>query len=122
MKQLYFYNKTDVPIMINYWLDEIWVENICCEYSIKIEPGEKRIIHSSLGEWNLHSNFSYDFDKKRWLDKGFNIENYIGKFNVDKNIFIMEYDNFCFQYIETLDEDGLKIGKVHFCYKKIKID
>lgn len=122
MKQVYFYNKTDVPIMIDYWIDETWVENICCVNTIKLEPGQKRYLHSSTGEWIVHSDFTNSHDLKRWKDKGYTIAYYIGKCNIEKDIYHLADELFRFHYLETLDEENNNCGNILFCYKKIKID
>jgi hypothetical protein len=121
MKQIYFYNKTDVPIMIDFMIEMICLENNDCLHSIKIEPGEKRKIYSSNGEWILHSNFSYYSDSQLWIEKGYEISNYIGKINIKKKIFNLDYKPFCFHYMETI-EDNKIISNITFTFLKIKQD
>ena len=121
MKHVNFHNKTDLPIMIDFMIDTICVDDDNSLHSIKIGPGEKRYIYSSLGEWIIHSNFDYESDSKSWLEKGYEILNFIGKFNIDKDIFYINNDIFCLFYIESL-ENEIKNGYVTFAYKKIKID
>jgi hypothetical protein len=122
MKQIYFHNNTDVPIMIDYWIDETWVENICCSNSIKIEPREKRMIHSSLGQWNLHSEFHNSQDTKIWKDKGLDILNPVGNIacnpNTKEKYTFINYDIFSLELYQ--EENNYAI--ITFSYKKVKID
>lgn len=121
MKQINFYNKTDVPIMIDYMIEMICLENNDWLHSIKIEPGEKRKIYSSNGEWILHSNFSYYSDSQRWKEKGYEISNFIGKINIEKKNFNLDYKPFCFQYMETIENNKI-YGNITFTFIKIKKD
>jgi hypothetical protein len=125
MKQIFFYNNTDVPIMMDYWIDETWVENICCSNSIKIEPKENRKIYSCLGEWNLHSEFHNLDDTNLWKNKGLDILNPIGniryKPNSQEKFTFINYDVFCLEYKELYQEEN-NYGIFTFSYKKMKID
>ena len=124
MQQIYFYNNTDLPIMIDYWIDEIWVENICCSHSTKIQPREKRMMYSCLGEWTLHSDFFNSDDTKLWKDKGLDVlnSNSIGKIVCKPNVeCFIHNDFFCLDYRELQDE-GINYGFITFSYKKMKID
>ena len=122
MQQIYFYNNTDVPIMIDYWIDETWVENICCSHSIKIQPREKRMMYSCLAEWTLHSEFFNSDDTKLWKDKGFDISNPVGKILCKPNVqCFIYYHGFCLDYRE-LQDDGINYGFITFSCKKIKMD
>ena len=76
MKYINFQNSTDLPVMI-----DAWVDNSNMLHSIKINPNEKKLIHSSVGEWHLHAMFHEEEDTKLWKEK--ELQKYvcsIGKF------------------------------------------
>ena len=120
MNSIYFQNNTDLPIMIEYWANELWSEEQCYINSIKIKPREKRNIYSSLGEWTLHSIFSNIKDTKIWCDKGYKISNNIVSFNINGIINLNTSDFYC-TYTPLEGEDLIK-GLFTFHCKKIKID
>ena len=75
VKFIHFHNNTDLPIMIDSWVDNSYAMN-----SLRVNPREKIIIHSCVGEWHLHSMFESLEDRNIWKEKG--LDNYltIGKF------------------------------------------
>ena len=91
-KYILFHNDTDVPIVADSWMDG---SNIL-QY-IKIEPRQKLVIHSSVGEWHLNGML-YGEDKKLWDDKGLRKHILVGKFWSDPcasgNYSWMEHDVF----------------------------
>ena len=128
MKFIHFYNKTDLPVMIDSWMDESWVEESCCLQTIRVGPREKRLIHSSVGEWILHTMFDNEQDKKLWENKGYNKYNNIGKFRsrpcAQGNYSWMEYDEPFLCIYSELDgkEEGEINGVITFYCKKEKTD
>lgn len=74
-KYIHFHNDTDLPIMVDSWID-----NLSYLQYLKINPGEKIILHSSLGEWQINSMFEIFEDRKIWIDKGLGKHTIIGKF------------------------------------------
>ena len=74
-KYIHFHNDTDLPIMVDSWID-----NLSYLQYLKINPGEKIILHSSLGEWQINSMFENYDDRKIWIDKGLGKHTIIGKF------------------------------------------
>lgn len=125
MKSIYFHNKTNTPVIIDYWIDEMWIESICClEQSIRIDPGKKRFIHSCFGEWTIYS-LEYNNDNHDLLieerEKRFEIKKFIGNFNIEKKLFNIEKDVFSLNYVETI-EDNMLHYNIIFNNKKMKID
>jgi hypothetical protein len=70
-----FHNNTDVPIMIDSWKD-----NSPSLHSHVVKTKDKVFIHSSVDEWHLHSMFPNADDRKKWVERGWGKELYIGKF------------------------------------------
>ena len=69
-----FHNNTELPINVNSWVNgsrmlECW----------KVNPGEKRIVPSSVGEWYLDSMFEDLSQRQIWIEKGFDQYFSIGK-------------------------------------------
>jgi len=62
IKYIHFVNDTDLPVMIDSWVDGS--NTLKC---LKIAPREKRIIHSSVGEWHINAML-FDEDRKLWND------------------------------------------------------
>lgn len=76
IKYIHFHNKTDLPIMLDSWIDG---SNRL--HTIKINPRETQIIHSSVGEWHIHSMFEHSSkDRQIWIEKGFEKYTNIGQF------------------------------------------
>lgn len=82
IKYIHFRNNTDLPIMINTWIDG----SNKLQY-IKINPREKRILHSSVGEWHLNTMFESMHDRRIWEENGFNLTRCItiGKFRSNRS-------------------------------------
>jgi hypothetical protein len=70
-----FHNDTPFPIMIN-----AWVKNSNVMKCLRIEKGEKRVLHSSVGEWHMDSMLDSEEDRKSWTDAGLEKHLIIGKF------------------------------------------
>ena len=62
IKYIHFVNNTDLPLIIDSWVDG---SNIL--QNLKINPREKRVIHSSFGEWHMNA-MVYGEDRKLWDD------------------------------------------------------
>jgi hypothetical protein len=60
VKFIYFVNDTDLPLMIDSWVDGS--NALEC---IRIAPREKRLIHSSVGEWHMNAMLPLE-DRKLW--------------------------------------------------------
>jgi len=60
IKYIHFVNNTDLPIMIDSWIDGS--NDFQC---LRIAPREKCIIHSSVGEWHINAML-YEEDRKIW--------------------------------------------------------
>jgi hypothetical protein len=79
IKYIHFHNDSDLPLLIDSWVDGSSILS-----TIKIEPREKRIIHSSVGEWHIHSMFAPSSeDRKIWCENGLGEHIQIGKFRSD---------------------------------------
>ena len=76
-KYIHFHNNTPLPIMI-----ESWVDGSCKMQSIKVEPGEKKLVHSATGEWHLDSMFADIQDINQWSE-------YFGKNSWGGNKYIL---------------------------------
>jgi hypothetical protein len=74
IKYINFHNDSELPIII-----DSWVDGTNRLQSIDIEPGQKLIIHSSVGEWHLHAMLDTE-KRKIWNDKGLKRVVNIGKF------------------------------------------
>jgi hypothetical protein len=90
-KFILFHNDTDLPVMVDSWVDG---SNIL--KCLKIQPREKLVIHSSVGEWHLNGML-YGEDRKLWDDKGLTKYTLVGKFRSDPcaygNYSWMEYED-----------------------------
>ena len=118
-KYINFHNNTDLPIMIDSWIDGS--NSLKC---LKINAGEKLVIHSSVGEWHVNSMFDDDDDWNQWKEYG--LEKYInlGKFRSDpcamNNYSWMEWQdifNCVYSKCEPSYENNI-IGFITFTYSK----
>ena len=77
-KYINFHNKSELPIMIDSWVDGS--NSLRC---LRVGPGESIILHSSVGEWRVNSMLADEKDYKLWREGG--LERYInlGKFRSD---------------------------------------
>ena len=117
-KEIHFHNTTELPVMIDSWIDG---SNTL--YSRKIDAGVKAIIHSSVGEWHIHSMMDDEEDRKKWVEKGLDRYLLIGKFwsqpCAGGNYSWMEWeDRFDCVYSEH-DLGGDVKGLIRFVYKSI---
>ena len=112
-----FHNNTELPINVN-----SWINNSSVLSSLKVNPGEKRIIPSSVDEWYMDTIFE-DFSERRiWREKGFDDYFTIGKFRSkpfsNGNYAWMEYEEH-FDCVFVPPENGQNIeGKITFLQKK----
>lgn len=114
IKHIWFHNNTDVPIMIDSWVDGS--SKLQC---LRVSPLEKIIIHSSVGEWHLNSMFRNRIDFALWNQSG--LENYIslGKFRsqpCSRGDYVwLNYDNlFDCKYTELEEADENVKGIITF--------
>uniref|UniRef100_A0A6C0B7C1 Uncharacterized protein n=1 Tax=viral metagenome TaxID=1070528 RepID=A0A6C0B7C1_9ZZZZ len=104
IKFIYFKNCTDLPLQIGAWTDG---SNIM--KTVRIGPGEKWMLHSSVGEWHMNSMFYAGPDRDLWTKAGLEKHNIIGKFRscpcASGNYSWMEYyEPFECNYSELDDE------------------
>jgi len=104
IKHIYFENKTNLPVQISAWTDGSNTMN-----TIRVGPGEKWMVHSSVGEWHIDSMFYSDADSDLWVKAGLTKYSIIGKFRSEPcasgNYSWMEYhEPFHCTYTEITDE------------------
>lgn len=104
IKYMYFENKTKLPLQISSWVDGSNTMK-----TIRVGPGEKWMIHSSVGEWHMDSMFYSGPDCDLWTKAGLGKHTIIGKFRsqpcASGNYSWMEYDEpFHCTYSEIADE------------------
>jgi hypothetical protein len=91
-KFIHFHNNTDLPVMIDSWVDDS--NQLQC---LKVKPREKLLVHSSVGEWHINAMLCEDADRKIWREKGLKSVINIGKFRSDQcasgNYSWLEYDD-----------------------------
>jgi hypothetical protein len=107
IKFINFHNNTDLPINVSSWIDGS--NKLHC---LKVNPGEKLVIHSSVGEWHLDAMFNESSDRQIWVEKGFGKYFIIGKFRSNPgasgNYSWMEYNepfDCIFSKLETTEND-----------------
>lgn len=117
-KLIQFHNNTDLPLMI-----DSWVDNSNVLQSIKIYPRESVLLHSSVGEWHIHSMLESKEDRMVWEEKEIE-ELTIGTFRSQPcasgnyswldcpSIFTCEYTQ---EYIITENND--RVGLITFSQK-----
>jgi hypothetical protein len=91
-KFIQFHNNTDLPVMIDSWVDG---SNLL--QCLKVKPREKLLVHSSVGEWHINAMLCDDADRKIWCEKGLKSVINIGKFWSDPcasgNYSWLDYDD-----------------------------
>lgn len=75
IKYIHFHNDSDLPIIIDSWVDG---SNVL--HCFRIEAREKRILHSSVGEWHINAMFKNVEDREKWEENGLKRFVIIGKF------------------------------------------
>ena len=89
-KYINFHNNSELPIMVDSWVNN----SLHC---LRVGPGEKLVIHSSVGEWHVNSMLSDDEDYKLWKEGGLTWYTNIGKFRSNPcasgNYSWMEWDH-----------------------------
>ena len=115
-KYINFHNATEFPVNIS-----AWVTGSNTLHSNIVNPGEKGILHSSVGEWHMDSMFCSDMEESKiWKERGLQKHLIIGKFRSEPCISgeysFMEYDEpFSCVYTAT---PGRKIaGTITFMMK-----
>jgi hypothetical protein len=73
-----FHNMSELPIMVDSWVDGS--NRLCC---LRVGPGEKLSIHSSVGEWHINSMLDDEADSNMWRDRGLEKFINLGKFRSD---------------------------------------
>jgi len=63
IKFIHFHNDTDLPVMIDSWVDG----SNSLKY-IRVGAREKLVIHSSVGEWHINAMLTNKEDRKLWDD------------------------------------------------------
>lgn len=109
-KYIHFVNNTDLPIMIDSWVDGS--NTLKC---LRVGPREKLILHSSVGEWHMNAMLYEPEDRKLWHDNP-KLKHVIiiGKFRsrycFSGNYSWLEYDGLYDCVYSELDEpvDGAK--------------
>lgn len=74
-KYINFHNNSELPIMVDSWVDGS--NTLRC---LRVRPGEKLVLHSSVGEWHVNSMLTNDEDYKLWEEGGLTWYTNIGKF------------------------------------------
>lgn len=109
IKYIEFRNKTQFPLMIDAWVD--WSNS---EHSVKVEPGQTLLLHSSVGEWQMHSRL-FGADRQIWIDHKLDKFLTIGKFRsqscMSGNYSWLEY-NKPFQCVYSEESDS-ETGLIH---------
>jgi len=105
---IHFHNNTDLPVNIS-----AWQKNSNIMHSIVVRPQEKKILHSSVGEWHMDSMFNDDSECDVWKTAGLGKHLIIGKFRSDPcasgNYSWMEYyEPFECVYSEIDSEENVK--------------
>jgi hypothetical protein len=118
-KFIHFHNDTDLPIMMDSWVDGS--NHLYCR---KIDPRQKLVVHSSVGEWHLNAMFRELEDRKLWNENGFEKKILVGKFRskpcASGNYSWMEYDEpfeCTYSKVEITDENKIG-GLITFSIKK----
>jgi hypothetical protein len=107
-ENVHFHNNTVLPIMVDGFVSG----SLICK---KVLPGEKLVLHSTVGEWHMNSMFEDYTDSKIWIDKGLKKYTIVGKFRSDPciqgNYSWMEYDDDMFECtyseVDSSDVKGL---------------
>ena len=102
---VYFHNCTDLPIMINSFVDGS--SRLFCK---KVEPKEKVLVNSSVGKWYLDSMFPLLSDIKKWREKGLEKCVLVGEFQTcassyGEQVFMEHDDPFRCIYSQGLEGD-----------------
>lgn len=114
-KYINFHNNTDLPVLI-----DSWVDGSNALKTIRIEPFESRVIHSSVGEWHMHAMFEESVDLDLWKGRGLGqCYHMIGKFRSDPCIrgdySWMEYRHFICDYSDySVDTEPRVKGQIRF--------
>jgi len=75
-----FHNNSRFPLNVNSWVNESR-----CLNRLKVGPGEKRIIPSSIGEWYMDTMFEDVSERTVWDENGFGHYFSVGKFRSTPN-------------------------------------
>lgn len=98
MHSIYFSNLTNLPIMIDYWINHPTLDGLSELESIRIGPREKLILKSTVDGWNINAMFPDKEDIELWKNNGLSDIIQIGSFRstpcASGNYSWMESDNF----------------------------
>jgi hypothetical protein len=110
IQNIYFYNDTDFPIMIDAW-------NANKLQSKRVGPRENVVLYSSVGEWHINSMLFDTEDRKIWEDAGLAKHTIVGKFRsspcASRNYSWMEYDE-PFDCVYSECDNGEVKGQINF--------
>jgi len=121
-KYINFHNNSELPIMVDSWIDGS--NSLRC---LRVGPGEKLVIHSSVGEWHVNSMLTNEEDYKLWSEGKLNRYVTLGKFRSDPcasgNYAWMEWEhifdcvyNECDPVLDSRSKDPIT-GLVTFVFK-----
>lgn len=119
-KYVYFHNDTELPVMI-----DSWITGSNTLYCRKIEAGERKMIHSSVGGWHMNIMFPDNNEYELWKEKEPKFTKYssiLGKFRCEPfasgKYSWMEYDEpFHCEYTVLEPHENKVTGHIRF-YKK----
>ena len=80
MHSIYFSNLTNLPIMIDYWINHLTLDGLSELKSIRISPKEKVILKSLVDSWKINAMFPEYEDKELWKNNGLSNIIQIGSF------------------------------------------
>lgn len=116
VKFIHFHNDTEFPIVVDSWID-----TSSLVYSRKIRPGEKAILHSSIGEWQIHSMMEAK-DRGIWIRRGLEDCLNLGKFwsmaSASGEYCSMEHDDLFDCIYSEYDTGGDAKGMIRLVQKK----
>lgn len=119
-KYIYFHNDTDLPVLI-----ESWVDGSSSTQIIRFDPKEKKVVHSSVGEWHIISMFDNKEDNQKWKDAGLKHCCNIGKFRsrpcASNCYYWLDYtDTFSCNYTDLEDDKDVSFIKGLITFYQVK--
>lgn len=117
MHSIYFSNLTNLPIMIDHWMNQSTTGLSKLE-SMRIGPREKVIIKSSVDNWNINAMFTEYEDRELWKNNGLSDIIQIGSFSstpcANGSYICMKTDHFRCVYSKVKNgQDGIT-GMISF--------
>ena len=80
IENIFFHNNTDLPVIIDYWKNHATIKGLTLQEGARIAPGEKLVLHSITGSWDIHAMHPLAKDIIIWEEKGLGKCNRIGEF------------------------------------------